>query len=318
MAIVTFFAPELWDAIETMAYFLALEKVCDVRLATRCEGGDERAEHPWILQRTRLFGGIELVPYDGTPQHSDILVFYLVRNGRVSDRFDGWRARAKSVVYLSPTEGPLTWRDWLRETVRSFPHYLGARRIRFTPYLHPKFIANSEWLKASFAPVQVDAPRQWRLGFLGNREPPERTVRLAQCKGAIAGAESRVNWREYGGWETIEPRGLVPMEYMQALSDLDFCLSPPGWGLQWTHRTIEALVRGAIPVLEDPQAHGLDLRDGENCIIAKSDDWGSAVRRALNYAEADVRRMRGNVVALRESQLLPHKAIDRFRSELLA
>jgi hypothetical protein len=91
--------------------------------------------------------------------------------------------------------------------------------------------------------------------------------RLAQCKAALAGAESRVKWHEYGGWESSVPRGIEPMDYVQVLSDMDFCLSPPGWDW-YTHRTVEALVRGSIPVIEDPQVYGLDLADGENCIVA--------------------------------------------------
>ncbi len=83
------FAPELWSAVETMAYFLTIDGVCHVRVATSFKG-DEKAEHPWILRRIREFGGgIEIALTRG--------------------------ARAKSAVYLSPTEGPLSWQDWLRE-----------------------------------------------------------------------------------------------------------------------------------------------------------------------------------------------------------
>jgi hypothetical protein len=324
MRVVTFFAPELCDAVETMAYFLATEEAaCHVRLATKLEGG-ERTEHPWVLGRISQFGGIEIAPYDEMPKYSDVLVFYLVRHGRISNKFDPWRARAKSAVYLLASEGPVSWPDWLRETVRSFPHYLRARKITFRPYIHPGLIANSEWFKASLGPIDIDDRRRWRLGFLGNRQPPERIARLAQCKDAFVGAENRVNWHEYehnyGGLELnrrarFEP--IEPMDYMRALSDMDFCVSPPGWGQQWTHRTIEALVRGAIPIIEDPQVYGLGLRDAENCIVARPDDWGAAVRRALDVSEAETRRMRRNVVALREEQLLPKRAIDHFRSQVI-
>src|SRR5262245_11321744 len=127
-----------------MAYFLALRKVCHVRLATSLERGDERAEHPWILDRTKDFAGIELVSYKELPKASDILVFYTVRHGRISQYVKPWRNVANSAVYLTPTEGRISVADWLREKVRSFPHYLFARRVRFRPYLHPKFIGNSD------------------------------------------------------------------------------------------------------------------------------------------------------------------------------
>jgi hypothetical protein len=316
MRVVTFFVPQLCDAVETMAYFLAFKQTCHIRLATSLEG-DERSEHPWVLRRIRKFGKIEISLYDGIPKYSDLLIFYLARHARISDKLYRWRAHAKSAGYLPVSQGESGWRDWLRETVRSFPHYVRARKITFVPYIHPQFIANPDWLKASFTSIDIDARRRWRVGFLGNREPPERTARLAQCKDAVVAAGNRITWYEYGGTEANGRRGLEPLEYLDALSDMDFCISPPGWGLQWTHRTVEALVRGSIPIIEDPEVYYLGLRDGENCIVAEPDNWGAAVRRALELTERDTQRMRRNVATLRESLLVPNKAVDRFQSQLV-
>jgi hypothetical protein len=172
-------------------------------------------------------------------------------------------------------------------------------------------------MKASLEPIDPDAGRRWRLGFLGNyQSPPDRMMRLTQCKDALVDAEHRVNWHEYGPETAL--RGLDPMDYMQALSEIDFCISPPGW-LPWTHRTIEAMVSGSIPIIEDPQHYQfLELRDVENCIVAKSNEWGVAVRRALSMSEEDIRRIRRKVAGIRQEQLLPQKAIERFRSQLFA
>src|SRR4029079_3675686 len=123
---VTLFAPQLWDAVETMGYFLAEDGAYRVQLATSLEG-DEKSAHPWVLDRMRKFGGIEILRYDGAPQGSDILIFYLVRHGRISEQFRSWRNHAKSLICLSASEGPVGWRDFLREAIRSFPHYLGAQ-----------------------------------------------------------------------------------------------------------------------------------------------------------------------------------------------
>jgi hypothetical protein len=314
MKVVTLFFPELFNTVETMLYFLASDKTLHVRLATSFDG-DEKSEHPWALRRIKDFGGVEIVPFDHSPQRSEILAFYLARNKSISDKLGLWRTLASSIVYMSRIDGPIGVKDRIRETVRSFPHYLQARRIRFSPYIHPGLIANCEWLKASFAPIDIDATRRWRLGFLGNRQPPERMRRLARCKAALAGAESRVKWHEYGGLESSVPRGIEPMDYVQVLSDMDFCLSPPGWDW-YTHRTVEALVRGSIPVIEDPQVYGLDLADGENCIVAEPHDWGAAVRRVMELTEANILRLRQNVMALRQERLLPEKASHRFRSQL--
>ena len=74
----------------------------------------------------------------------------------------------------------------------------------------------------------------------------------------------------------------------------------------------------SIPIIEDPWLYGLNLRDDETCIVAKPDDWGAAVTRALNMTQTDVARMRRNIVALREERLLPERAIERFRTQLFA
>jgi hypothetical protein len=310
--VVTFFAPELFHAIETMVYFLAIGEVCRVRVATRLDG-DETTEHPWVLGRMREFGGVEITHCD-EPAESDIFIFQLIRHGRISKELAPWRARAQSAAYLWPSEGPPNRGDWWRETIRSFPHYLWARKIALRPYIHPQLFANPKWRQSSFEPIGADVPRRWRIGFLGNRQPAERTARLVQCKEALIGVD-RVQWHEYGDGATNEPRGIAPMEYVTALSEMDFCISPPGWSW-YTHRTIEALVRGSIPIIEDPQVYGLALRDNETCIIARADNWGATVRRALKISEADILRMRRNVIALRERQLLPKRVIEHFRSEL--
>jgi hypothetical protein len=315
MLTVTVFAPQVFHLIETVAHFLAIDGACRVRLATTFEG-DERTEHPWALRRIRQVGHIEVSGYE-TAHYSDILIFSLVQHGRISEKFAPWRERARSVLYLSSACAcPFGWREWVREAVRSFPHYLHARRIKVAPYVHPQFLTNSEWSKAAFGSVDIDRRRKFRLGFIGNRNPPERISRLAQCKGAIVGAKGQTYWNEYGDAEATGPRGLGPIEYMDALSDMDLCISPPGWGLCYAHRTIEALARCSIPIIENPQLYDLELRDDENCIVAKPDNWGAAVRRALDMTEADIVRMRRNVVALREERLLPARGIQRFRTQL--
>jgi hypothetical protein len=78
------------------------------------------------------------------------------------------------------------------------------------------------------------------------------------------------------------------------------------------------MARGSIPVLEDPEVYGLGFVDGENCIVARKDDWGEAVRRVLSLDAAEVRRIRGNVLAVRETYLLPDRASARFNAQLPA
>jgi hypothetical protein len=70
-------------------------------------------------------------------------------------------------------------------------------------------------------------------------------------------------------------------------------------------------------MIEDPDLYSLGLRDGENCVLVKGCDWADATRRTLALPEAEILRMRRNVLALREERLLPEKAGSRFRRSLL-
>jgi len=304
--------------METVAYFLEMGGA-QVRFATNPADGDLVREHPWSLRRIQQYGGIEVFEYFGKPQSSDILIFFLVQYGRVSDKFRQWRKCARSVAYMSSRVGRMTQREWAREVVRSFPHYFGARRISFFPYVHPELLLHPQWRERLLGSFDANAEREHRICFVGCTQPPERAVRLEQCRRALAGAEKKTYWLDYGGVETRKgPTGLDPMQYLDVLSNTDFCISPPGWGDQYTHRTIEAIIRGSIPIIEDPERYELEFRDHENCIIATATDWGAAVRATLDISEREVQRMRRNVLALRADRLLPQKAIDRFNSQLLA
>jgi hypothetical protein len=164
--------------------------------------------------------------------------------------------------------------------------------------------------------LDPDAQRKYRVAFIGNRQPPERLTKLMQCRDALVGAERQTYWHEYGGQESTGPRRLEPTQYMRVLSDTDFCISPPGWGDLYAHRTVEALIRGSIPIIDDPHNYDLEFRNKQNCILANRHDWGTAIRTALSMSDPEVLRMRRNVLALREERLLPNKAVDRFCSQI--
>ena len=112
------------------------------------------------------------------------------------------------------------------------------------------------------------------------------------------------------------PSGLDPSAYLRILTDLDFCISPPGHD-PYTHRTVEAIVRGSVPILAEPRAYDLGLRDGENCIVVSNGDWLEATRRALSMPQFEVVRLRNSTLALREERLVPNAAAERFCSQLL-
>jgi hypothetical protein len=201
--------------------------------------------------------------------------------------------------------------------------------VYFTPYLHPHYFVPAE-LRNAFSEVSNTERRRFRLGFLGNSQPPRRAVQLAQCRQAIheagvtvigpnlesSDSKNQAVWIEYGGSGWTGLHGIDPTAYLRVLTDMDFCISPPGWGL-YTHRTVEAIVRGSVPILAEPDVYNLDLRDGENCILVKKGDWLGATRRALATPQPEVARLRSSVLALREKRLTPDAVAEHFCSQLL-
>ena len=225
---VTIFAPNLFHMVETMAYFLAMGGA-DVCVATEMEG-DEKTEHPWCLRRLQRFGDIEIAESDGTPQRSDILVFVLVQNGKVAEPFARWRAKARRAAYLPSREGRLTWREFARQVVRSFPHYLIAEMITFVPYVHPQFLFHPDWTSRLLGSFDAASQRRFRICFSGCRQPPERSERLDQCRKALVGEERRTYWHDYTDVESTGPRGVDPMEYLNLLTEFGFLHQPSRLG----------------------------------------------------------------------------------------
>ena len=76
-------------------------------------------------------------------------------------------------------------------------------------------------------------------------------------------------------------------------------------------------MRGSVPIVAEPRAYDLDLRDGENCIVVRDNNWLEATRRALGMPQSEVVRLRHSVLALREERLVPNVAAERFCLQLL-
>jgi hypothetical protein len=88
------------------------------------------------------------------------------------------------------------------------------------------------------------------------------------------------------------------------LTESDFTLAPPGYSLV-THRPVEALLRGSIPVLnaDELDLYDLGLRDGVHCIAVPTGGWPDAMRRMLAMDEAEIQFMRGAIRSLVEEKV---------------
>jgi len=309
---ITFFRPQLTHPIETMAYFLSMAGH-RVRVATNF--GISDGEHPWSLKRLERFGEIDILPYDGEARVSEVLIFSLVQHGQIAHELRRWRRMAKKTFCLASREGhSFSLRERARQVVRSFPHYLGARQIAPLPHVHPQFIANTELRDLLQRPFDQHAKRKYKVCFLGSLTPPERATRLRQIESVVTSLGAKSYWHVYG--ET-GVRGIDPASYLEVLTDSEFTISPPGWGGGYTHRTYEAVLRGSIPIIEDPERYDIPFKDGINCLIANPTQWDEATSRAialpaeqlfaLQIGVADIRKLLELTVQVESCQRLINK-----------
>ncbi len=95
---------------------------------------------------------------------------------------------------------------------------------------------------------------------------------------------------------------IPPSQWADILSQADFSFCPPGYERK-THRVIESLLQGAIPILDCPEEYDIELQDGVNCLVVRHNDWIGAVQRALAMSIEDVTSLRFGVEACRNRYL---------------
>ncbi len=85
-----------------------------------------------------------------------------------------------------------------------------------------------------------------------------------------------------------------------------------------THRPIEALLRGSIPVLASTELdlYGVELKDHENCIGVPDGQWAESIRRLARIEERDLIRMRNNARAMFDDYLSYDAVARRLRSRV--
>jgi hypothetical protein len=180
--------------------------------------------------------------------------------------------------------------DWLG-TLRS------RRVVGFDA--HSKFLQDEILFDAIHAQDwSTEAPRPNRANFVGSRDPAVRGRILDGVESRFANevGGQRMVWHAYSD---AQPAALSAQGFLQVLSDSDFTLSPPGYSLV-THRPVEALLRGSIPVLNTHELdlYDLGLADGVNCIAVAPDGWPAAIDRIVQMNESQITAMRRNVRAM--------------------
>jgi hypothetical protein len=337
---------------EQLGILLARTGQCRSMLITALDsdGGSELAEHPWILRRLQGYAGLEVVACDGPVRPLDWLFIHLWEHKRPNEPTTRrWLKAAKRVACISAADFSPGWRSVARGLIRGFPYYIGARavilqcqegvrhpypfipcQVHYTPTVHPQFYTVPEYETAMFAPrTDRYAPRRFVLSFVGSRTPRERELVLRRIQAHLSKIDSlevhiddsiscanghrEVLWIEYDVSEGSH--GLSPVSYVKVLDDSEFCICPRGWG-GWTHRVIEALLRGSIPILDDEKLYNLGLKHGVNCLVPERNNWAEAINVALNLSVSEVAAMRTRIAELVAARIAPEAAATRLFQRL--
>lgn len=223
-------------------------------------------------------------------------------------RLSRWLGRLDQVTYKDGPH-PLDLFAWKRRHVAGFDiHSLFMDDE--TAFAH---IQDLDW--------QPESPRPILANFMGSQDPAIRKRALdsirpanpmpAEALAGADGAPKDILWHEYSD---AEPAALGLKEFVDALTASDFTLCPPGYSLI-THRPIEAMLRGSIPVLHanELDLYDIDLVDGVNCIAVPPGQWPAALERCRNMAPEAIVSMRRAIRALVEASLSYARSAPRIR-----
>ena len=202
---------------------------------------------------------------------------------------------------------------------------LGAFKRRHTIGfdVHSQFLHNDRIYEAIHArDWSPDTHRPILASFLGCRDPAARENILASVRELFRSdvrvptrmGAKRMFWHEYSD---AAPNGVAPEEFVKLLTQCDFTLCPRGYSLV-THRPVEALLRGSIPVLaaDEVDLYGIDLEDGINCIGVPEGRWREAVERLLAMDESRIVAMRTRIHAMFEAELAYAAVAQRISSQV--
>jgi hypothetical protein len=153
--------------------------------------------------------------------------------------------------------------------------------------------------------------RPYSFNFMGSRDPDRRKRILDSIKTVFTESGHPTNkncrnktniWHEFSD---KKPNALKPLEFVDVLSNSDFTLCPSGYSLI-THRLVESLLRGSIPILNEYELdiYEIGLKDGVNCIAAQSDNWRDVVERCFAMDEKEIVAMRKNIRSLVKDHIL--------------
>ncbi len=280
--------------------------------------------HPWPAQPERLSAWID--------RASHVAAFHT--HGFDEDFYHNHRADLARMVKYGRFL-PRTRHFLLRggRTSLRLP-LIFARGALMGYFINPDFLRDPELRQSMF---DVDwfpgEKRPIRIIFAGNPEPPGRRKIVEELTKWLSQQSTWPMIRSLDEWEQClessgsgklanlwmvrgdpndrnwEARGdsIPPKRWANVLKSTDFSICPPGYEAK-THRVIESLLCGSIPILDCPEEYDIGLKHEFNCLVVTKNDWIGVVSKALNYSPERIAAMREGVLQCRGRYLTLEKA----------
>lgn len=158
---------------------------------------------------------------------------------------------------------------------------------------------------------EAQATRPVTLSFLGSEGHSARWAILRQVGDALAADSTWMLDRSVCPspskkrvFHLTPPRRLSQLEYLKALQRSNFSLCPLG-GSHWTHRTMECLLSGSIPIVgkSSLEYYGDLAMPGSTLLVVEDEHdpvaWLNAVRSAVAMPHDEIVRMRKAIQAVK-------------------
>jgi hypothetical protein len=300
-----------------------------------------------IEKRLRDTSRVRILAGDETklPSQIDRLIVQVFPRPMESIQRIGLLARrARKIALITAGDRSRSWRNAMKlqwHEAREFALYASKiDRILYKDGFYPRdllgffkprsavgFDAHSQFLHEEnlFRAIHArdwypDVQRPILANFLGSRDPNIRQRVLDRVRPFFISANGGpgsvttklMYWHEYSD---AAPIGLDPREFVKVLSRSDFTLCPMGYSLV-THRPVEALLRGSIPVMSanELDLYGTELSDGTNCIAVTEGGWPNAIQRLAGMEESAIIKMRSNIYSMFDDRLNYQALSKRIRA----